>query len=478
MHSFLSRLSRKRELRKVKTGERLRQKLAQDRSRLKAGTRYDDARKRHAYRYNSHDKSQLTTQVKSRITGHLSQLGESTMSFRVNFVAATGRDGLGAAATLPVVQAIVGKFGGSLIGGAGSSGDPIVAEFADKDAAAKAAQEAWYDDSVESAALAVPGDAINTAALSETAKAPSVQENMHSPDDDHDIMGTSHTTLHLHPGSDHADVHDAIQHAAKKAEGGHTMLADTIPKKAIGNDADSDEWGVYGAKSKVVIPHVPGEEREFIEHLRKHPGAKHISHIETNTTYENSGAADAPERTPVVAAVKAAKQTSEGAVKENLDPKDMEFNPEGESRMQIHIRPGGDHEKVADHVIGHLKGVLGDDLGKADAVYGGGETENIPHSDWLNPGKADKHHTVDVGHPSLENHHFDGIVKHIQSDPEVAKHVSAIRITRDILGDERPMPEVKTAPVAAAVKAQQSTSEAIKLAISGDVKAAVDALLA
>jgi hypothetical protein len=71
------------------------------------------------------------------------------MTVKVNIVAAIGRDGVGAAATTPQVEAIAAKFGGRLVGGLGSSTDPIVLEFANAQSAAQAAQAAFHLDSVE-----------------------------------------------------------------------------------------------------------------------------------------------------------------------------------------------------------------------------------------------------------------------------------------------------------------------------------------
>ncbi len=74
------------------------------------------------------------------------------MPATATFVVHVGRDSMGTLVARPLIEQIVGKYGGTVRpGGAGSSQDPIVADFADKGAAQEAAKELWYHDSIESA---------------------------------------------------------------------------------------------------------------------------------------------------------------------------------------------------------------------------------------------------------------------------------------------------------------------------------------
>lgn len=91
------------------------------------------------------------------------------MPTRVTFVAQVGRVSAGAATALPKIESICAKFGGKVVGGVGSSTDPILAEFAEKPAAVAAAQEAWYLDDVEFAKVQ-GADANAAGAVSESAE--------------------------------------------------------------------------------------------------------------------------------------------------------------------------------------------------------------------------------------------------------------------------------------------------------------------
>lgn len=71
------------------------------------------------------------------------------MPIRVNFVSQIGRVSAGNLTMLPKVEAICAKYGGKVVGGAGSSQDPVVGEFAEAAGAKLAAQEAWLLDDVE-----------------------------------------------------------------------------------------------------------------------------------------------------------------------------------------------------------------------------------------------------------------------------------------------------------------------------------------
>ncbi len=73
------------------------------------------------------------------------------MTTRVHFVAAIGRNSLGSISAIPRIESICAKHGGKVVGGLGSSTDPIAAEFNEKVQAVAAAQEAFYLDDVESA---------------------------------------------------------------------------------------------------------------------------------------------------------------------------------------------------------------------------------------------------------------------------------------------------------------------------------------
>lgn len=76
------------------------------------------------------------------------------MPATVTFVVAIGRMSAGDLVARPVIEQVVGKYGGQVrAGGAGSSADPIVAEFSDSASAQQAAKELWYHDSVETATV-------------------------------------------------------------------------------------------------------------------------------------------------------------------------------------------------------------------------------------------------------------------------------------------------------------------------------------
>lgn len=91
------------------------------------------------------------------------------MPVLVNIVAQVGRVAAGNAATLPVVSSIAGQFGGRLIGGEGSSTNPIQLEFPDKASAVAAASAAWKDDSVEFAkVVGADGTAAGTTQVNES----------------------------------------------------------------------------------------------------------------------------------------------------------------------------------------------------------------------------------------------------------------------------------------------------------------------
>jgi hypothetical protein len=76
------------------------------------------------------------------------------MPASVTFVVAIGRMSAGDLVARPVIEQVVGKYGGQVrAGGAGSSADPIVADFADSGSAQQAAKELWYHDSVETATV-------------------------------------------------------------------------------------------------------------------------------------------------------------------------------------------------------------------------------------------------------------------------------------------------------------------------------------
>lgn len=88
------------------------------------------------------------------------------MPITVAFVAAVGRNSVGDWTARPKIETIVAKHGGKMIGGIGSSTQPLTASFGAKDEAVKAAQEAWYLDDVEFAKV-LEADSIATANVQE-----------------------------------------------------------------------------------------------------------------------------------------------------------------------------------------------------------------------------------------------------------------------------------------------------------------------
>lgn len=132
------------------------------------------------------------------------------MPVTVNFVAAIGRVSAGSISALPKIESICAKNGGKVVGGQGSSTNPISAEFATMEGAKLAAQEAWYLDDVEFAKV-IGADASAAGTVAEGADAPAAKPVIESVDDAVDAVAG---------GVEVVEAVDALieAHKKKKAE--------------------------------------------------------------------------------------------------------------------------------------------------------------------------------------------------------------------------------------------------------------------
>ncbi len=230
------------------------------------------------------------------------------MTTTVNFVAAVGRVSAGAISAKPKIEAICAKFGGRVTGGLGSTQDPIVAEFADKMAAAKAANEAFHLDDVEDAR--VVGADVGVVEGTKT------EEEVDALNEDLSMGGMSghdaHMEVHVRAGGDHELVHKAIKDAhaehgvALSGEDGDTFTEHGQKDHPVDDyQHRSDE---EKEKEKHTVIHVGGalftdpddtsHIHRIVKSIRQSPAAKHISAIKVTHDYIGDSSPmkkDAPE---------------------------------------------------------------------------------------------------------------------------------------------------------------------------------------
>lgn len=233
------------------------------------------------------------------------------MTITVNFVAAVGRVSAGAISAKPKIEAICAKYAGRVVGGLGSSFDPIVAEFADKMAAAQAANEAFHLDDVEDARV-VGADVGNVGAPDTTSAASthgSIGENVKTEEEidqlcesgigNDDMVGhDARLEVHVRPGGDHELVKHHIK-AAYAAVGGHLDDENFVTEHDVKNHPIDDyQYRHDDAKEKnkhTVVhtmpsgdftdPDRPDDIHSAVRHLRRSPAASHISAIKVTHDY-------------------------------------------------------------------------------------------------------------------------------------------------------------------------------------------------
>ncbi len=150
------------------------------------------------------------------------------MPVTVNFVAAIGRVSAGSISALPKIESICAKNGGKVVGGQGSSTNPISAEFATMEGAKLAAQEAWYLDDVEFAKV-IGADASAAGAVAESADAPAAKPVIESTEEAVDAVASGVAVV---------EAVDALIEAHKKKHA----------KKDEKKDDDKDDKGKKGDK--------------------------------------------------------------------------------------------------------------------------------------------------------------------------------------------------------------------------------------
>jgi hypothetical protein len=207
------------------------------------------------------------------------------MPTQVAFVAAIGRVSVGADSALPKIQSIVGKFGGTVTGGVGSSQDPIMATFADSENAVKAAQQAYFLDDVE-AARVLGADAVgNGTPAAPPANAAQDQGPSDNFPKDYGIKESADAITAVVAGAPIKEAVDALlaEKAEKKEkgekEGGKEGKGDTDKDDADDKKKKVDESAALDDDGELK-PHAKKNIEDNVARLRDGLGLSHASAID------------------------------------------------------------------------------------------------------------------------------------------------------------------------------------------------------